>query len=414
MTNQSDPMFDGAREAPTLCPADAAALEALVEAGFEWTEVPDEHRVRAERIADVLGLIDTPIPRIDRDADVLLDTVLARIDRSASDEPLLSYRDESALEAWVMAGYRSDRVPASLRERAARLDAMRSAVVADRGSESGIDADELVSRTLDRVQAQIDAQADRMSIDRERVRRGIGVRLADLASVAAVLLIGSAIIWPMVASMRYQSHLQACASNMQTAGMGFGLYAGDHRAALPVTTAGRPGRPWWNTGTPEESNSANLYRLVADGYAELDDLACPGNPAAVTDLAPDARDWPSHEELSYSYRVMVGSARDHQARWGQQERSVVISDLSPIVSFSMRGEPFVPETNSLQHNGRGQQALLSDGSAVWMETPVFDGDNIWLPANVENAIRIMRAGGKAAPLRGTETPATSADDFVGP
>jgi hypothetical protein len=114
---------------------------------------------------------------------------------------------------------------------------------------------------------------------------------------------------------------------------------------------------------------------------------------------------------------MIGS-QSRQPSWGREpqpdERSVVIADRSPIVAFSMRGEAFVPETNSLQHGGEGQQVLMNDGSSQWLTTPVFDGDNIWLPAKVEQAIRVMRSRAKAAPLSGTEIPADATDDFVGP
>ncbi|MBK7404773.1 MAG: hypothetical protein IPJ41_09095 [Phycisphaerales bacterium] len=193
-----------------------------------------------------------------------------------------------------------------------------------------------------------------------------------------------------------------------------GGYALDHDAMLPISTAGFGGGTWWDVGRdPQHSNSANLYTLAREQYLTLASLACPGNPqAARVARTPDARDWSSLDELSYSYRVM---ARPEREVWGGPSQLVVVADRSPVVLRAVRGQVIYPFESSPNHRGRGQHGLFADGSAQWLSSPVLpSGDNIWLPKSIEMVIDEVSRRAGLKPIEGTEAPADRQDSFVGP
>ena len=387
-----------------------SALDALVDAGFDASRVSGEHRAAAGRIASLVSMLGHGGPTADPS---LIDATVARARRSGSAEAQLSSHDQSALESWVMSGYQASRVPGSLRARARQHEALAAQAMHAPGVEATA---RLIERTLDRVQAEADAQDARMMIEAARTGRG-GFRLADLVSVAAVLLIGTAVVWPVLSAVRHEARKTVCMANMGSTGLAFGQYASSHRDSLPMATASLNGGPWWNVGAADRrSNSANLYELTRTGYASLADLACPGNPKAPRDaFGPEAGDWRSFEEVSYSYQIMFGPAR---ITWSAPVRGVVIADRSPVVARAIRGEWFSPDENSPNHNGHGQHILFSDGSSEWRRTPeLASKDNIWLPRVLEQAIDAAtgrRDREHRYELHGTETPTAADDAFVGP
>ncbi len=391
---------------------DVAALDALIEAEMDLLRVSPALRERAQHIASLLGLLQPPHVG---DADALVDVTLARVSRARLDDAAqLTPADESALQAWVLAGFNAKKTPGVLRQRAQQLEAMQHQITTVPLG----DASALIEKTLARIEADENAKAQRMNFETQAFRRGLGVRLADVVSVAAVLLVGAAVMWPLLTTLRQQSQRTACFGNLNAAGLGFSTYAGDNRDQLPVASTTLSG-PWWNTGTPNQSNSANLYQMVRTGYAQLDDLACPGNPDAPHGEAdPGASDWASRQNVSYSYQIMFGPAMATWSGRADHGPQVVIADRSPVVDVWVQGKPFFPMTNSKNHNGRGQHALMSDGSAAWLTTPeTASGDNIWLPRAIEQAIERLAGRDRnrlQTPLTGTETVESARDVFLGP
>ena len=64
------------------------------------------------------------------------------------------------------------------------------------------------------------------------------------------------------------------------------------------------------------------------------------------------------------------------------------------------GRVLPPLSISVNHNGRGQNVLVSDGATMWLEQPIVGrNDNIWLPSG-------------AIQLRGGEAVADDADVFL--
>ena len=391
---------------PTLASDDIAAIDALVEAGFEIDSVEQSLRPRAERAAALLGLLDQT-PTLNGDS-ALVDATYLRVARSASQpaEPALCADDDEALDAWVMEGYDASRVAGSRAERA-RQHQQIAAVVTETPIPAG-GSSALIDDTLARIQSAIESQESNLQI--ETHRGAPSLRWADLISVAAVLLIGASVIWPVVGQIRHRGQLASCVAGLGNVAMAFDSYASGHKDALPVATAGLGGGTWWNVGKPSHSNAANLYTLIDHDYTSIDQLACPGNPNAPTvELDDQAHDWRSLEEVSYSYRILFGAVRPNLHSGA---RFVIIADASPVVRAAIAGKAFDPYGNSLNHRQKGQHVLWSDGAAQWAKTPQLEpGDNLWLPRALEIAYE-QKTG--RLNLAGHETPKTTEDDFVGP
>ncbi len=427
--SQGDSCHDDPPGAWRLTAIDAQGVDAVVEGGYRTPGASDE---RATRAAGVFALLDAGLGGHVGDARArLVERSMALLDaagatgrvRSSEGEtaPRLIPDDEEAVDALVLAEHRLSRVPGALRARAAQAERLGDLLTAGSAA-SPSDRARLVEATMSRLDAGVT-----IPIERARVPAR-STRLADVLSIAAMIAIASAVLWPMVSGVRTQGMLGACQDHLSKVAAALGGYAGDYRDQLPVATAGLPAGPWWDVGTtPQRSNSANLYRLVRAGYARVGDLACAGNPgAAVVCRDPNAEDWGNLGEVSYSYRIMFGPSR---VGWRDPSGVVVVSDRSPVVLRAVKGETIYPFENSPNHAGRGQQALFADGSARWLSTPVSvrrggAADNIWLPRGHEAALaevqRQLRAQGATEaivwlpPIRGNELPQGTDDDFVGP
>lgn len=406
--------------AATLNDADASALEALIIADFNPDAVGEPLRERARHVAAVLGLLETTEPdhAPSSDPSALINVTLARVSRARSQaHPLenaeLSERDHDTLELLVSAGYRVDRLPGGIRARAkqqmAVLNLLGDLDPASLGTPA--DTDRLVTATLTRVQGAIEEQADRMSLETTPLRRRRSI--SDLVSVAALIMLGSAVVVPMVGAFREHGRRVSCQSNLMAAGLGFGSYANDFHDALPLASESRAGTPWWHVGDAQRSNSANLFTLARTSYANLSDLACSGNPQACRDkIVAGDMDWRSINQVSYSYQNMFATDR---TRWSQKNTVVIVADRSPIIPLAMQGKSFDPQANSLNHAGRGQAVLFNDGTVRFLTTPVLENhDNVYLPRELEDAIARQNHPGSAQPLQGVESPAGADDGFVGP
>lgn len=408
MTDRPDSQSHAAADELILTPADAAALDALFESGLDPARVSPEHTERAGRAGDLLNLLNSDTGPADRSlVDVTMARVLRASRQTAEAEAELSPGDREALDAWVYAGYNSARVPASLRQRAVRHDELASLVTT-------VEAAPMSSDLIDRTLAAVDDAREASGPYQFRGSWRSDFRLGDLISVAAMLLIAVSVVWPVMSSARSQASKIACADNLHTVASAMSQYAGSNRDQMPMATASLGGGRWWDVGSKSgSSNSSNLFTLAKSGFASLKSLACPGNPTAYReDAAPEAHDWRSLDEVSYSYQIMFGPATRRTLHG--PDRVAVLADRSPVVLRAVRGEVIRPWENSPNHGARGQEILYSDGSARWYRTPTLDnGDNIWLPRVIEDALRQI-AISQGIKLQGTETPQGFDDVFLGP
>lgn len=399
-----------------LTPADAAAMDAIVDAGWDLAAVGGEHRRRAEHIMALLDLAGRGPAEV-RD-EALEDVVLLRVARlRASGVPAeaaipteeLCEQDAAALDAIMQSGLSVE----GLRDEQARRGRRQVTLLSLLNVEPLEGREERIERTLAAVQRAIEAEEDRMVLP-EVAPRGRRLHFADLVSIAALLLIGSAVLLPIVQGVREYGRRTACQSGMLAAGLGFGQYAASNQDMLPMASTSRGGNPWWEVGgSHERSNSANFFTLVRTGYTSVAELACPGNPDACRSEADAGEmDWRHFRDVSYSYRNLFGRG---SARLVDGPAEVLISDRSTLVLLRPGYLQVRPFENSPNHGGRGQWVLVGDGSARWITSPVLnDGDNLWLPRSMEDALARLRGDAPPSDLNGTETPDGNGDEFVAP
>jgi hypothetical protein len=397
----------------------------LIDQYFTLRQIGAEIPSHLQALARLIELLDTPLGQ--GASDALADVTVARLIRAGHDNQAgatgLSPQDEEALDALILDRFDVSAVAPSLRERAARLEAIGSTL-----QDSQIVAP---SYLTDRVMASIEAAGDARPISIETARARRNWRVGDLVGVAAALLLGTSVLWPMVSAARMDGIKTACLSNMRTVGGGMGMYANENRDSMPIATASLGGGRWWDVGLESGSNSRNLFTLARKGFVKVEDLACPGNPGCKDcHVTPECEDWRSLEEVSYSYQIMLGGHRPAWARpGGNPSQTIVMADRSPVVLKNARGQAVSPTENSPNHQGMGQHALYSDGHVGWINSPevvVNSGnqamvDNIWLPRPVEIMIRQIQlqmqgqsmTDPRSPLLRGTEMP-TENDIFLGP
>jgi hypothetical protein len=447
------------RGAARLSDHDAHAVDALFEHGDDprSTSADLPHpatSARADRIVKLLRVLDAHTPRgqggaAPHDRATRIDRVLQRVAHARGDvrdaghshvrdaasdhspehdDIALSDLDQEALEAYILAGYRTQRVASSLAPRAEKVEALVRLVTAATPHDAAA-----ARRRATRIDETLEGVAlERMRfVPLDKPRASGGMRWSDLVSVAAVLLIAGSILWPLASSVRQHQQRTACAGNMMSIAQALGVYAGSNSDAMPVAAAGWGGwlaprdARWWSVGSPG-SNSANLFSLARLGYASTSSLACAGNPHASADEAKAAKgdapsDWSTLEHVSYSFQIRAPQGA--MAWAGGDGSRIVLADRSPVVLRAVRGEVIFPMQNSPNHGGRGQNVRRADGSHSWLVTPIDgggagrNGNNIWLPSQIESLLKRaeqMHTGQRLAPIEGREVPSSDHDTFLGP
>ena len=225
------------------------------------------------------------------------------------------------------------------------------------------DADDtLIHATMAGIDRYDHERAGRMKLDPDvientKILGGRRVPLPDFISVAAVILILVGLCWPIMSRARNQSLDQQCASNMRILAGAFQQYASDNNSVMPTLMAGLGPTSW-----DQVRNIINLQPLVKEGYCAQDHLNCPGNH--------------DHDGSSYSYQWQQPSST---MLWGADPTIVVLGDRNPLIDASISGNLVPSNSMSINHAGRGQNVLMSDGSVRWLEEPKIGRDNIWLP-----------------------------------
>ena len=225
------------------------------------------------------------------------------------------------------------------------------------------DADDtLIHATLAGIDRYEQHQHDRMKMDPDlvetaKLRGGRRIALPDFISVAAVLLIVLGMGWPMLNKMRSQSLDMQCQGNMRLLAQAFNSYALDYDNAMPSAQAGFGSSSW-----DQVRNIVNLRPLVEHGYCDHESLKCPGNH--------------DHYGSSYSYQWQPRAANLY---WNIGPVMVILGDRNPLIDATITGNIVPANSVSINHDGRGQNVLMSDGSILWLIEPKMGRDNIWLP-----------------------------------
>ncbi|MHC4157114.1 MAG: hypothetical protein ACYST6_19660, partial [Planctomycetota bacterium] len=192
----------------------------------------------------------------------------------------------------------------------------------------------------------------------------------------------------------------------------------DNDGKMPaVPTAA--GAPWWKVGyqgRENHSTTRNMWLLVKGRYVEPKNFSCPGRPKQLVIQIDPAQfsaynDFPRRDHISYSVRICCKKAQ----RSAPAKPKILMADLSPVFEslpddFNKPFKLVLSEdlliANSANHNRRGQNVLLCDGSVMFMKQrhTEISGDDIF-------TLMEMRPGSE---ITGCEIPSRETDNFLAP
>lgn len=266
------------------------------------------------------------------------------------DRRLLDHLAEHGFEPRVLNGLRGDD-----RARAQRLLSLFS-LLEDYPVDDADDT--LIHATLARIRRS-DERAARLdtSENARQIMAGgrFRWRIPDLVSLAAVVLIGASILFPVLQMVRQRSVAATCATNMASLGQAFQVYARDYDNHVP----------WQAAGYGSPAKLLDPLPLVSAGYCSHGHANCPGHGVILA---------------GYSYQIHI-APEGQTLRWRGHPDEVILGDRNPIQDARRSASLLSPLTNSQNHAARGQNILQRDLSAHWMPVPVRGSDdNIWLPA----------------------------------
>lgn len=287
--------------------------------------------------------------------------------------------------------------------------------------------DDLMERLFARVRevAVQGAGKDRLAellAGEESARRTIRIPLwrnwSEVVAAAAAVVLFVGILFPAVGQMRGRYQRAQCASNLSGVYSGLRNYASDHDGFLPAV-AMTPGSPWWKVGDQGQENHSNtrqFWMLARQGYVDPSRFLCPGRREGRT-LSFDGfkiqnfNDFPSSAYIHFSIRIPCPTSNERDL----QRKGVLMADRNPLseglpsdlsAGLSIQLCEEVMTANSVNHKGRGQNALLPDGSVEFTKqrrVSSFD-DDMYL-------LRNMSCGTQ---VRGDELPTTDLDIFLAP
>lgn len=205
---------------------------------------------------------------------------------------------------------------------------------------------------------------------------------ADVAMGIAVLLAAVALIVPAIQSSRFNAQILTCQDKLRQIGVALTQYSEQHGGYFPVV----PPRGRFAT--------AGIYApvLLEHGLLrESQQVVCPGSPLAgdpefrVPHLdevgqAGDSRGREMCRRMGGSYGYTLGHIDNGVYRGTKNLRRVRFPLLSDTPSLHM------PQFQSVNHSGEGQNVLFEDGHVRFLDVPADPGSFDHLFTNEEGRI----------------------------
>lgn len=245
----------------------------------------------------------------------------------------------------------------------------------------------------------------------------------ELLATAASIALVAGMLFPGLGAMRAHSQQVACARNMGSVGTAFASFTNDNNDRVSDLTL-KAGSPWWKTGDQRpaaQSSSRPWFGLIKGEYIKPEAFICNGdkhaqplpyNPASMNELL----DFPSRNNFSYSYMIFCEKSPNLPG----SSSKIIASDRNPVFVPVLQKIPCDPDIYqrmnefekiilneqlkqmmSMNHRGRGQNVLYSDGAVVYIKTRMIDGDDIFTVTGV-------------GVYTGCETPSSEDDVFLVP
>lgn len=248
------------------------------------------------------------------------------------------------------------------------------------------------------------------------VTRSLGFDWRQLATAAAVFLIATSLLLPVMQRQQADSRRVVGAGRLGATGRALASYASANLGQMPRREI-KPGELWWEVGQPQpadsrvvRSNSSHLFLLYNKGFVEnIEDLTCPENEHAQ--LIPINRadmDWTNPKAVSFSYQIQYVP---EPIQLIDHPNMAVAADRNPLFEVVDNRIVFNPNTSKLApsraHRGTGQNVLTANGVVNWRVRPMVDlidsqdVDNIWTAHGIDT-------------YHGTEIPAEPGDSFLVP
>ena len=330
---------------------------------------------------------------------------------------LTSERDVDEAERLLASNQEAARIHLALRNALAPLDALEVEACPDA----------LAERTISSLKerAQVDSGQDQL--ERLLASEQVGAsplkipfwrNWGDIAAVAAVLVLFVGVALPALGFSRQRYWQQRCQSQLANIHGGLASYVSEHDGQLPSVPVA-PGSPWWKVGYQGSENHSNTRRawlLVQHAYVEPSRFICPGRRES-RDLQFDTlevanyNDFPEPAYIHFSIRIGCPTSPQR----GLTARRVIIADLNPIAEklptdysapLKLRMCQDLLTSNSRNHNRRGQNVLLCDGSVEFTRrryTSVSE-DDIYTLSDMADGCEV----------RGCEVPSCETDAFLAP
>jgi len=321
----------------------------------------------------------------------------------------------------------AERLLASSREAAQLHLSFKAALSPLDSLEPELCPDEISERTIQRLveQAQADLAPGRLEelLAAER-SRGVTLRIpflrnwGEVAAVAAVIVLILSGLFPAVGMMRQKQWQARCGQRLGGIHNGISSYVADHDGLLPAVPV-TPGAPWWKVGYQGQENHSNTRRawlLVKNRYVEPSLFACPARRLSrKVDFdsleVEQYNDFPGRAYIHFSVRVCCPKTTQR----GLVAKRVLMADLNPLSerfpedhssSLSIELCQELMSSNSRNHDSRGQNLLLCDGSVEYVRVrrSSISEDDIY-------TLQAMSCGSK---VDGREYPSCETDTFLAP
>ena len=321
----------------------------------------------------------------------------------------------------------AERLLATNREAAELHLSLKTALSPLESLEPELCPDELVEGTVQRLkeQAQTEFGPGRLE-ELLAAERSSGVTLripflrnwGEVAAVAAVIVLILSGLFPAVGMMRQKQWQARCGQRLVGIYDGVSSYVADHDGVLPAVPVSQ-GSPWWKVGYQGRENHSNTRRawlLVNKRYVKPSLFLCParraGRQVDVDSLDIDRyNDFPGRDYIHFSIRVRCPQATEP----GLLQKRVLMADLNPLCERLPADHSSPPSielckelmsSNSRNHDSRGQNLLLYDGSVEFVRgrKSRLSDDDIY-------TIQDMSCGSR---VQGREYPSCDADTFLAP